>query len=170
MVNGNMLSGNTINAAQTLLKYQYSLKSGLQKGQKMKFDSILVQSGKILSYRYCILIGAVITYSILNCIGGNHWICTCSNELGVVKVLDSLSSSERQIADETVLQICNIYTLPDRIKIRRLKEQQQIGSLDCGLFAIAFAAELCEILGSLDLEKVIFKQLKYDETTFGTLH
>ena len=78
--------------------------------------------------------------------------------MGVVKVLDSLSSSEGQIADETVLQICNIYTLPDRIEIRRLKVQQQIGSLDCGLFAIAFATELCEILGSLDLEKVSFKQ------------
>ena len=78
--------------------------------------------------------------------------------MGVVKVLDSFLSSEGQIADETVLQICNIYTSPDRIEIRRLKVQQQIGSIDCGLFAIAFATELCEMLGSLDLEKVIFKQ------------
>ena len=49
MVNGNKLSGSTINAAQTLLEYQYPLISGLQNtllGQKMKFDSILVQSGK----------------------------------------------------------------------------------------------------------------------------
>ena len=36
--------------------------------------------------------------------------------------------------------------------------QQQIGSLDCGLFAIAFATELCKTLGSLDLDKVIFEQ------------
>ena len=49
MVNGNKLSDSTINAAQTLLKYQYPLISGLQNtllGQKMKFNPILVQSGK----------------------------------------------------------------------------------------------------------------------------
>ena len=46
----------------------------------------------------------------------------------------------------TVLQIAKIYSLPQSqsvLQIHKMSVQQQQGTLDCGLFAIAFAVEVC---------------------------
>ena len=46
----------------------------------------------------------------------------------------------------TVLQICKIYSAPkdhSTLKLRKLPVQQQCGTLDCGLFAVAYAVEVC---------------------------
>ena len=46
----------------------------------------------------------------------------------------------------TVLQIAKIYSVPTDqsvIEIQKLSVQQQHGTLDCGLFSIAFAVEIC---------------------------
>ena len=46
----------------------------------------------------------------------------------------------------TVLQICKIYSAPPNhttLKMRKLPVQQQNGTLDCGLFAVAYAVEVC---------------------------
>lgn len=46
----------------------------------------------------------------------------------------------------TILQIAKIYSLPESLSVLQLHKmsvQQQHGTLDCGLFAIAYAVEVC---------------------------
>ena len=46
----------------------------------------------------------------------------------------------------TFLQICKIYSVPQNhttLKLRKLPVQQQNGTLGCGLFAVAYAVEVC---------------------------
>ena len=45
----------------------------------------------------------------------------------------------------TVLQICKIYSIPKQasLKLKKLPVQQQNGAVDCGLFAVAYAVEVC---------------------------
>ena len=81
-------------------------------------------------------------------VGGNHWICTAAlcEDAHIVKLYDSLCAG--LMPDETVLQICNIYShfLPpdvDTIDIHRPALFQQKGLGDCGLYALAYATELC---------------------------
>lgn len=60
-------------------------------------------------------------------------------------VMDSLSLFIG-LSSSTILQICNIYKVPrnkSSLKIQRLAVQQQRGNLDCGLFAVAYAMEVC---------------------------
>lgn len=97
-------------------------------------------------------------------VGGNHWICTAAEckDVHIIKVYDSLYSGS--MPDETVVQICNVYThtlLPgiDTIEIHRPALFQQKGLTDCGLYALAYATELC-IANTTDchLENVKFNQ------------
>ena len=71
----------------------------------------------------------------------------CSSNIGAkqgeVLLMDSLVSSP---SDSLLLQLAQIYqAAPDvqNMSIRVLPVQQQKGSKDCGLFAVAFATELC---------------------------
>ena len=60
-----------------------------------------------------------------------------------VEVMDSLSMP---LNLSTALQICKIYPAPhDRstLRLKKLSVQQQAGTMDCGLFALAYAAEIC---------------------------
>ena len=79
----------------------------------------------------------------------NHWICTCSSskEKSTVIVMDSLGLF-MDLNNSTLLQISKIYnsTVPrneSSLKIRKLSVQQQKGSLDCGVFSVAYAVEVC---------------------------
>ena len=80
-------------------------------------------------------------------VGGNHWACLsnkfCTQE-NEVELFDSFHSLHG--ADYTVLeQTCTILrsTAKD-IRISIVNVQQQSGSTQCGLYALAFAADLCE--------------------------
>ena len=64
----------------------------------------------------------------------------CGN--GVIQVMGSLSSF-MTFNLATVLQICKIYGNHTALKLRKLPVQQQNGTLDCGLFAVAYAVEVC---------------------------
>ena len=74
-------------------------------------------------------------------VGGNHWaclsnkFCTPENE---VELFDSFHSLHG--ADYTVLE----QTTAKDIRISIVNVQQQSGSTQCGLYALAFAADLCE--------------------------
>ena len=44
----------------------------------------------------------------------------------------------------TVLQICKIYSIPKQtLKLRKPPAKQQNGAVDCGLFDVAYAVEVC---------------------------
>ena len=47
---------------------------------------------------------------------------------------------------ETLLQIAKNYSVPlgeNHLRIKKLSVQQQHGTSDCGLFALAFATKIC---------------------------
>lgn len=67
--------------------------------------------------------------------------CTDS---GCIKIFDSLASMG--VSVETVLQLARIYSVPanhSSLTIHRQSVQQQKGDVDCGLFAVAYATEVC---------------------------
>ena len=73
--------------------------------------------------------------------------------------MDSLGMFMKMNVD-SILQIAKIYqpaTGASVLELHKLSVQQQHGTLDCGLFAIAFAVEVC--LGN-NVEVVSFKQKK----------
>ena len=90
-------------------------------------------------------------------VGGNHWICTSSNKLGRVEIFDSMYSGG--LDDDVMLQICNAYSsYGSQIEVHVPHIQQQKGYEDCGVFAIAFATEIC--FGNAMAVHVRFKQTK----------
>ena len=71
-----------------------------------------------------------------------HWVCTCSLKgSSAVMVMDSMALF-LSLNNSTILQISKIYRV-STLEIRTVSVQQQKGSLDCGLFAVAFAVEVC---------------------------
>ena len=90
-------------------------------------------------------------------VGGNHWICTSSNKLGRVEIFHSMYSGG--LDDDVMLQICNAYSsYGSQIEVHVPHIQQQKGYEDCGVFAIAFATEIC--FGNAMAVHVRFKQTK----------
>ena len=73
-----------------------------------------------------------------------HWVCTCSMKgSSAVMVMDSMALF-LSLNNSTILQISKIYrVLNSTLEIRAVSVQQQKGSIDCGIFAIAYAVEVC---------------------------
>jgi len=73
----------------------------------------------------------------------NHWVCVSSNDSKTINLLDSLSV---KITWSLLLQIASVFK-PDKaaskLYINLLCVHQQSSTLDCGLFTIAFAVEVC---------------------------
>ena len=70
--------------------------------------------------------------------------CVYSNRTGDINVADSLVSMNLLI--NGLVQIAKLYSnsvVDSALRLRRLSVQQQNGFQDCGLFAIAFAVEVC---------------------------
>ena len=76
-----------------------------------------------------------------------HWVCTTSvntNKDSDVYVMDSLGGIF-PISPSLKQQIAQVYGgKRSQLIIRRLSVQQQVGAKDCGLFAVAFAVEVCQ--------------------------
>lgn len=74
----------------------------------------------------------------------NHWICVYTiKDQGVVYLIDSLNLP---LSRSSLCQISNLYADSVRskcLKIKRVPVQQQKGTVDCGLFAVGFAVEVC---------------------------
>lgn len=72
--------------------------------------------------------------------------CTCSLKGSLaVMVMDSMALF-LSLNNSTILQISKIYRVPNcnsTLEIHTLSVQQQKGSLDCGVFAVAYAVEIC---------------------------
>ena len=97
----------------------------------------------------CIIIELI---DFLFCIGASHWLCVLVTEFKV-EVMDSAS---KKLNQASILQIAKIVnTDKPFFKIERLPVQQQHGTADCGLFAIAFAVAVCA--GS-DVKTLTFEQ------------
>ena len=77
--------------------------------------------------------------------GNSHWICVSTDgNFGDIKVFDSLATMGFTV--DAVLQIAKLYSLPadhSELLIKRHSVQQQRGCTDCGLFAVAYAVEVC---------------------------
>ena len=89
----------------------------------------------------------------------NHWVCVLS--VSDEEEISLLDSSSLKITCSLLLQIASMFKPLDmttcQLQIKQLPVQQQIGTLDCGLFAIAFAVELCK---GTDPTKMVFLQDK----------
>ena len=92
-------------------------------------------------------------YSILilvstNIFKGNskHWVSTAVIKNTTVLLMDSLWT-EDTLERSVELQIAQIYgpacAKENSLTIRKLAVQQQQGTHDCGLFAVAYATEVC---------------------------
>ena len=125
--NGLWLDDLTMNAVQTLLHNQYPTIDGFQ------------STTKISAGKGDILRGGAI--QILH-IRTNHWVCLAvDKDKSGVRLFDSLYSNiPVSVVDQI---ICLLHPQTDDIEIRSMKMQQQQGSSDCGLFAIAVATSLC---------------------------
>ena len=137
---GLRLNDNHINAGQFILKSQFPSIKGLSSTQQPS------------SYGYW-----VNHYlQVLHC-GGNHWVAVSSigcNE-SEVKVYDSIY---RNISDEVKTHLHKI--LGSNVKISLPSVQKQIGSMDCGLFAMAFSPFLAHGNDPVLLSNRKFKQHK----------
>ena len=100
-------------------------------------------------------------FTVTNYVGESHWLCiaiTKSKQRLKVKVMDSLGLL-LDLNHHTILQISQIVkTKKLFLDIEKVTVQQQTGSTDCGLFAIAYAVEAC--LENNKLEDAKFEQTK----------
>ena len=122
------LNDNHINVAQKILSLQFPQIKGFQ-------DTLLSQTNMftpIASQAKCIQVHHV---------RDNHWITSCSTG-DCVEVFDSIYDS---LSPDLPVQLAMIYqpmAKDNVLEVKILPSQHQTGSTDCGLFAIAWAAEL----------------------------
>eukprot|EP00731_Ephydatia_muelleri_P038191 Em0675g4a len=150
--NGRELSDAVIDAAQTLLKHCYTNISS--------FQSPLL--GRVLQFEPASHNAVQIHHT------EGHWVCSSNigAKQGEVLLMDSLVSSP---SDSLLLQLAQIYqAAPDvqNMSIRVLPVQQQKGSKDCGLFAVAFATELCS---GEDPTRAVFKHCSMRQHLYNCL-
>ena len=83
-----------------------------------------------------------------------------------VYLMDSLGLT-MNIGKDLFLQIASIYKCDgETLIVRKLGVQQQIGTLDCGLFAVAYAIEACL---KTDATVLCFDQTKMRQHLFKCL-
>ena len=137
-----MLDDNVINAAQKLIKKKFPLVDGLQ-------DTLLAQT----SFSRCTSEGVQIHHT-----GKIHWITSSSIGGQQVNVYDSLYAD---LTDSTEKQLAQCYQNyidhAGQLHVKMPLIQQQKGSTDCGLFAIAYAYELASGNGHV-CNEMVFEQ------------
>ena len=74
-----------------------------------------------------------------------HWIFVYRKGASDVNICDSLRNNGKQYYPEnTVRTICRIACCMDSaLKVNCLQVQEQSSSIDCGVFTIAFAVDVC---------------------------
>ena len=74
--------------------------------------------------------------------GSNHWVTVASKRENEVYIYDS--SKTKDLPVEIAKQIAQLCSSKDRsIRVIRAEVQQQTDTISCGLFAIAFAFDVC---------------------------
>jgi hypothetical protein len=130
---GSLISDRIVNFALVLLKAQFPFVDGLQ-------DTVLSATGGFD-------IGHSEGIQIFH-VGMNHWVTASTIGGFPVKVADSLS---RNRLHPDVVRLCKM-VWKDDVKLVLLDVQQQVGSVDCGVFAIAFATAWLNNLRPTDLQ------------------
>ena len=77
--------------------------------------------------------------------GAHHWVCTARHPGGSVWIMDSRVLLQ-PITASTELQVAKIYnqqSVSSTLHVEIISVQQQEGLHDCGVFAIAYALEVC---------------------------
>ena len=121
--NGEMLNDTHIDVANQMLRKQFPEVRGLQ-------SPLLGQS---LSF-------AVTEPPFLH-VDTLHWVTVIGVSSSLVKVYDSVFNT---VGSSLALQTASILrTKSDNIVLEVERTQFQLGKVDCGLFAIAFATEFC---------------------------
>ena len=126
------LNANLVNAGQRLLKKSHVSQNGLQD------TSLLYELHRWRSLP--------LSFVQLLFTSNNHWVCI-SNKFsgtGEVYLYDSAQSALTPDGD-IASQACAILRSSGKaITIKTVNTQQQQGVSDCGLFALAFACDLCQ--------------------------
>ena len=141
------LKDKVIFAAEQLLKQQHSHVHGLQ-------DTILQCTAtlEVMASKQFI--------QILNH-GNNHWITisTMGCTLGTVNVYDSMNLPLTKDLETTVADLLHVQD--QYIILKCIKMQYQVGTNDCGLFAIASACAICngENPAELKFNQALMKML-----------
>ena len=145
-----MLNDRIINAAQKLIKNKFPQVGGLQ-------DPVLSQT----SFECCPGEGVQIHNT-----GKTHWVTSSSMGGQPIAVYDSLFND---LTESTEKQLAECYRgfidVASQLRIEMCPAQLQKGSVDCGLFAIAYAYELAS--GNTYLNEVSFDQSKMRNHLFG---
>ena len=123
---GNWLTDLHISSACELLQGQFPTVAGFQdpiKGQNLSFKRIDGPYVQIIH------------------IDGNHWVTLAGIHGSLVKIYDSIKIS---ICSDTKRQIARLMVADKKyIDVHIENTQYQEGSSDCGLYAIAYATEIC---------------------------
>ena len=120
------LHDSEIHAGQIMLKKEFPYADGLQ-DTAIRGELVLPAAHEFVQ--------------IINV--GSHWVCisTIGCQAGTVKVFDSLYRKPPSILLD---HACRMLVYPqDTITFLNEKVQRQLGSSDCGFFALAFATDLC---------------------------
>ena len=122
------LDDEIINAAQSLLKKQFSHIHGLQDtnlGSTLTFDIMRKEFVQILFT------------------GEDHWltVSTFGLQSSFIHVLDSLHSTLSSSAKDQICALLN--TDQDTINVQFVNTEKQTNTNDCGLYAIAYATSVC---------------------------
>ena len=130
IIMGKELSDVEINLAQELLKNQFPDFNGLQ--------STLLQEKKTLLTEKSVRNKV----QIIHCKGRHHWavVSTVCCHLGEVKVYDSLFTYCDKETEKVIFNLFQWNSTKVTVKFARC--QKQVGGVDCGLFAIAFATAI----------------------------
>ena len=74
-------------------------------------------------------------------VNNNHWICVARNKNNEVSVYDSMSGN---LSKDTVYVIARMVKCEDEeLMVKLMPVQHQTNSNNCGLFALAFATDIC---------------------------
>ena len=123
---GNWLTDLHISSACELLQGQFPTVAGFQdpiKGQNLSFKHI---DGPYVQIIHT---------------DGNHWVTLAGIHGSLVKIYDSIKIS---ISSDTKRQIARLMVADMKyIDVHIENTQYQEGSSDCGLYAIAYATEIC---------------------------
>ena len=117
------LDDRIINYAQELIKRQYKDTDGLQDTVWRRFATF---DGKFVQVLH---------------VNNNHWICVAGNKNNEVSVYDSMSGN---LSKDTVYVIARMVKCEDEeLMVKLMPVQHQMNSNNCGLFALAFATDIC---------------------------
>ncbi len=131
LTNGKWLSASHISAAQYMLKQRYPRQNGL-------LDTSYLRDRKTW-------LSVPDEFVQILCVNDCHWACVSNvfSEHGSVDLYDSLHTI-LTASGSIAQQVCTILKSQQHsVTINVVNVQKQIGCNDCGLYAIAMAADLC---------------------------